>query len=175
MYFQQSWALAHFFKVRYPLPTQFFPLDRWRSCVHFLNFPFRSSLKRSSLNQWFAERKRAKSLIAHWSKHGIFFSPIFLITIWPARIRFPVWIRVSPFAKTFFSLKRKKTLNWIHFTCVSLVHLKNSGQFFCIFSFQIFRFQLSYFRLEAKRRENLFFASNILSHFKKHFLHYCPS
>jgi hypothetical protein len=29
-----------------------------------LNFPFRSSLKRSSLNQWFAERKRAKSLIA---------------------------------------------------------------------------------------------------------------
>ncbi len=55
----QSWALAHFFKVRYPLPTQFFPLDRWRSCVHFLNFPFRSSL-----NQWFAERKRTKSLIA---------------------------------------------------------------------------------------------------------------
>ena len=53
----QSWALAHFFEVRYPLPTQFFPLDRWRSCVHFLNFLFRSSLKRSSLNQWFAERK----------------------------------------------------------------------------------------------------------------------
>jgi hypothetical protein len=24
----QSWALAHFLKVRYPLPTQFFPLDR---------------------------------------------------------------------------------------------------------------------------------------------------
>ena len=24
----QSWALAHFFEVRYPLPTQFFPLDR---------------------------------------------------------------------------------------------------------------------------------------------------
>jgi hypothetical protein len=23
-----SWALAHFFEVRYPLPTQFFPLDR---------------------------------------------------------------------------------------------------------------------------------------------------
>ena len=54
----QSWALAHFFKVRYPLPTQFFPLDRWRSCVHILKFPVRSSLKRSSLNQWFAERKR---------------------------------------------------------------------------------------------------------------------
>ena len=62
--FSQSWALAHFFEVRYPLSIQFFPLDRWRSCVHFLNFPFRSSLKRSSLNQWFAERKRAKSLIA---------------------------------------------------------------------------------------------------------------
>ncbi len=76
-YNTQSWALAHFFKVRYPLPTQFFPLDRWRSCVHFFNFPFRSLLKRSSLNQWFAERKRAKSLIAHRSKHGIFFSPLF--------------------------------------------------------------------------------------------------
>jgi hypothetical protein len=24
----QSWALAHFFMVRYPLHTQFFPLDR---------------------------------------------------------------------------------------------------------------------------------------------------
>jgi len=24
----QSWALAHFFEVRYPLPTQFFPMDR---------------------------------------------------------------------------------------------------------------------------------------------------
>jgi hypothetical protein len=24
----QSWALAHFSEVRYPLPTQFFPLDR---------------------------------------------------------------------------------------------------------------------------------------------------
>jgi len=24
----QSWALAHFFDVRYPLPTQFFSLDR---------------------------------------------------------------------------------------------------------------------------------------------------
>ncbi len=60
----QSWALAHFFEVRYPLPTLFFPLDRWRSCVHFLNFFCRSSLKRSSLNQWFAERKRANSLIA---------------------------------------------------------------------------------------------------------------
>jgi hypothetical protein len=60
----QSWALAHFSEVRYPLPTQFFPMDRLRSCVHFLNFFFRSSLKRSSLNQWFAERKRDKSLIA---------------------------------------------------------------------------------------------------------------
>ena len=46
------------------IKTQFFTLDRWRSCVHFLNFPFRSSLKRSSLSQWFAERKKAKSLIA---------------------------------------------------------------------------------------------------------------
>jgi len=64
----QSWALAHFFEVRYPLPTQFFPLDRWRSCVHFLNFPIRSSLKRSSLNQWIAERKRANSLIALYYK-----------------------------------------------------------------------------------------------------------
>ncbi len=64
----QSWALAHFFEVRYQLPTQFFPLDRWRSCVHFLNFPFRSSLKRSSLNQWFAERKRTKPLIALYGK-----------------------------------------------------------------------------------------------------------
>jgi hypothetical protein len=27
-FFRQSWALAHFFEVRYPLPTQFFPLDR---------------------------------------------------------------------------------------------------------------------------------------------------
>jgi hypothetical protein len=60
----QSWALAHFFEVRYPLSTQFFPPDRLRSCVHFLTFPFRSSLKRSSLNQWIAERKRAKLLIA---------------------------------------------------------------------------------------------------------------
>ncbi len=60
----QSWALAHFSEVRYPLPTQFFPMDRLRSCVYFLNFSFRSSLKRLSLNQWFAERKRAKSLIA---------------------------------------------------------------------------------------------------------------
>jgi hypothetical protein len=74
---RQSWALAHFFEVCYPLPTQFFSLDRWRSCVHFLqvlrasgilNFPFRSPLKRSSLNQWFAERKRAKSLIALYYK-----------------------------------------------------------------------------------------------------------
>jgi hypothetical protein len=24
----QSWVLAHFFEVRCPLPTQFFPLDR---------------------------------------------------------------------------------------------------------------------------------------------------
>jgi hypothetical protein len=24
----QSWALAHIFEVRYPLPTQFFSLDR---------------------------------------------------------------------------------------------------------------------------------------------------
>jgi hypothetical protein len=24
----QSWALAHLFEVRYPLPTQFFPMDR---------------------------------------------------------------------------------------------------------------------------------------------------
>ena len=64
----QSWALAHFFEVRYPLPTKFFPLDRWRSCVHFLNFPFRSSLKRSSLNQWIAERKRAESLTALYYK-----------------------------------------------------------------------------------------------------------
>jgi hypothetical protein len=64
----QSWALAHFFEVRYPLPTQFFPLDRWRSCVHFLNFPIRSSLKRSSLNQWIAERKRAESLTALYYK-----------------------------------------------------------------------------------------------------------
>ncbi len=59
MMINQSWALANFSKVRYPLPTQFFPLDRWRSCVHFWNFSFRSSLKRSSLkrsslNQWFA-------------------------------------------------------------------------------------------------------------------------
>jgi hypothetical protein len=53
------------FAIRSPL--NFFPLDRWRSCVHFFNFPFRSSLKRLSLNQWFAERKRAKSLIAcYW-------------------------------------------------------------------------------------------------------------
>jgi len=64
----RSWTLAHFFEVRYPLPTKFFPLDRWRSCIHFLNFPFRSSLKRSSLNQWFAERKRAESLIALYYK-----------------------------------------------------------------------------------------------------------
>jgi hypothetical protein len=28
--------------------------------LHFLNYPFRSSLKRSSLNQWFAERKKGK-------------------------------------------------------------------------------------------------------------------
>jgi hypothetical protein len=28
LYFYQSWALAHFFEVRYPLLTQFFPLDR---------------------------------------------------------------------------------------------------------------------------------------------------
>ena len=34
----QSWALAHLFEVRYPLTTQFFPMDRWRSCVHFLDF-----------------------------------------------------------------------------------------------------------------------------------------
>jgi hypothetical protein len=73
----QSWALAHFFEVRFPLPTQFFTLDRWRSCVHFLNFPFRSSLKRSSLkrsslNQWIAERKRAKSLIALYYKNEVF-------------------------------------------------------------------------------------------------------
>jgi hypothetical protein len=27
-YFYQSWALAHFFEVRFPLPTQFFSLDR---------------------------------------------------------------------------------------------------------------------------------------------------
>ena len=26
--YNQSWALAHFFEVRFPLPTQFFPLDR---------------------------------------------------------------------------------------------------------------------------------------------------
>jgi hypothetical protein len=24
----QSWALAHLFEVRYPLTTQFFPMDR---------------------------------------------------------------------------------------------------------------------------------------------------
>ncbi len=69
--FNQSWALAHFFEVRYPLPTQFFPLDRWRACVHFLNFPFRSPLKRSSLNQWFAERKGVNhsslSIIKLWA------------------------------------------------------------------------------------------------------------
>ncbi len=47
---RQSWALAHFFVVRYPLPTQFFPLDRWRSCVHFLNYLFarRSNARRST-------------------------------------------------------------------------------------------------------------------------------
>jgi hypothetical protein len=34
----------------------------------FFEFSFRSSLKRSPLNQWFAERKRTKSLIALYGK-----------------------------------------------------------------------------------------------------------
>jgi hypothetical protein len=74
LYNGQSWALTHFFEVRYPLPTQFFP---WIADAHaffflIINLPFCSSL-----NQLFAERKRAKSLIPHRIKHKIFSSPLF--------------------------------------------------------------------------------------------------
>ncbi len=49
--------------------------------------------------------------------------------------------------------------NWSHFACVSLVHLKFSSVF-AFFRFQIFTsLQQGYFRIEAKRRENVFFAS----------------
>ncbi len=64
-YLLQSWALAHFFEVRYSLPTQFFPMDRWRSCVHFLSFPFRSNARRSADGSL---SERAKSLIALYYK-----------------------------------------------------------------------------------------------------------
>ncbi len=41
------------------------------------------------------------------------------------------WAR---FASKIFSLISEKKRNWIHFACVSLVHLKNSGPFFRFFS-----------------------------------------
>ncbi len=62
---------------------------------------------------------------------------------------------------------RLKIGNWIRFACVSLVHFKNSGLFF---RFKFFAsLHLSYVRFEAKRRANLFFASNISFHCRKHF------
>jgi hypothetical protein len=36
----QSWALAHFFKVRYPLPTQFFSSGSVTLMRSFFEFPF---------------------------------------------------------------------------------------------------------------------------------------
>jgi hypothetical protein len=57
------------------------------------------------------------------------------------------------------SIKR----NWIRIACVSLVHLQISVLFFRYFSLLFASLQLSYFRFEAKRKENLFFRFKINS------------
>jgi hypothetical protein len=49
-----------FFRGSLSAPHSIFPLDRWPSCVQFLNFPFRLSLKRSSLKRSSLKRSSLK-------------------------------------------------------------------------------------------------------------------
>jgi len=61
----QSWALAHFLKVRYPLPTQFFPLGSLTLMRSFMEFPF--SLVAQTLVAQPVVRLAKKGYITHRS------------------------------------------------------------------------------------------------------------